>query len=511
MMPLLVRLKLTYRIARIRPYGWSLALVAAATILGFPVHTAVSPVNLVMLYLAAVVIAALYLGRGPSMLAASLGVLCFDFFFVPPYFTFAIEQAEFLFTFAVLFVVGVIVSTLTARVREEANAARRHEAQTVALYRFSRELAAAATFEQIFQAIFSHICQTFGCDVIIFLRQTDDVVLHASSPQLKVSPLEKDIANVALQTGQPAGYGTTIFSDVPMRYVPLKTGERVIGILAVRPAGDETLLNPEMQRLLDSFAAQGALALERAQLAEQARRIEMLQATEKLQTALLNSISHDLRTPLASITGSLSSLQEEAVDLDKETRQSLIENAREEAERLNRLVGNLLDMTRIEGDALKVALEPSDVQDLIGSALQRLKGRIKTRSVSVDLAPDLPLVPMDFVLMVQVLCNLLENALKFSGPDQPIEISARVESNCLALRVKDRGIGIPPQDLERVFGKFYRVQRPDGVVGTGLGLAISKGIVEAHGGRIFAARRQGGGTELAVLLPLTPAGNCPKV
>jgi two-component system sensor histidine kinase KdpD len=254
--------------------------------------------------------------------------------------------------------------------------------------------------------------------------------------------------------------------------------------------------------LLDAFASQAALAIERAQLAEQARQAEVLQATEKLQTALLNSISHDLRTPLVSITGALSSLQEDDVELDEATRRSLVENAREEAERLNRLVGNLLDMTRIEAGALKVAREPCDVQDVIGTALESLDDWLRSRPLTVDVPSDLPLVPMDFVLMAQVLVNLLDNALKYSPPGTPIEVHAYMDGSEAHIQVADRGVGIPPDDLERVFDKFYRVQQPGQVTGTGLGLSICRGIVEAHGGRIWANNRDGGGTAVTVTLPL---------
>jgi len=216
---------------------------------------------------------------------------------------------------------------------------------------------------------------------------------------------------------------------------------------------------------------------------------------------LLNSISHDLRTPLVSITGALSSLREDSIALDEATRRSLVDTASGEAARLNHLVGNLLDMTRVEAGAMRVAQEPCDVQDVIGSALERLEGLLKDRPVKVDLA-NLPLVSMDFVLMVQVLVNLLDNAIKYSAPGTPIDVCARVTNSHYEITVADRGVGIPPEDLARVFDKFYRVQRPDGVIGTGLGLAICKGIVEAHSGNIRAENRQGGGSIFTLTLPL---------
>ncbi|MGE5141385.1 MAG: sensor histidine kinase, partial [Rudaea sp.] len=227
----------------------------------------------------------------------------------------------------------------------------------------------------------------------------------------------------------------------------------------------------------------------------------LLEATEKLQGALLNSISHDLRTPLVSVTGVLSSLQDDGTQLDAGTRKNLIETAREEADRLNRLVGNLLDMTRIQAGAMRVAKEPNEVEDLIGAALEQLSGRINDRVIRVDVPQDL-VIPMDQGLMVQVLVNLVDNALKYSPPESPIDIFARPRDDRVEIEVADRGIGIPPQDRTRVFDKFYRVERPAQVSGTGMGLAICKGIVEAHGGRIEAVPRDGGGTVIRVSLPL---------
>jgi two-component system sensor histidine kinase KdpD len=252
---------------------------------------------------------------------------------------------------------------------------------------------------------------------------------------------------------------------------------------------------------MEVYASQAAVAIERAQLVEQTRQTQVLQATEKLQTALLNSISHDLRTPLVSITGVLSSLQDDGV-LDEAARRNLIDTARGEAERLNRLVGNLLDMTRLEAGALRMKQEPCDLQDVIGSALERLSERVADRPVTLHSDPDLPLIPMDFVLIVQVLANVLDNAIKYSPPAAPIEITASYVGAFAEIAVADRGVGIPHDDLARVFDKFYRVQNPNNAGGTGLGLSICKGIVEAHGGFIVAENRTGGGTIVTIGLPL---------
>jgi two-component system sensor histidine kinase KdpD len=286
--------------------------------------------------------------------------------------------------------------------------------------------------------------------------------------------------------------------------MPLKTARGVVGVLGVKPLDPSSHLSPDQRRLLEAFASQAALAIERAQLAEQARQAQLSQATEELQRALLNSISHDLRTPLVSITGTLTSLEEDDGSMDEGPRRSLITGAREEAERLNRLVGNLLEMTRIEAGALRAAQEPCDVQEVVSAAIDRLANRFEGRPVTIEVPA--VLAPMDFVLMTQVLVNLLDNALKYSPPGTPIGVEAHVVDRTLEMAVTDRGTGIPPEDLERVFDKFYRVHRPESVGGTGLGLAICKALVEAHQGQIYAQNRAGGGIVVTLVLPLDRAG-----
>lgn len=480
-------------------YAWSLLLVAATTAISIPIHRIISATNLVMLYLAAVVTAALYLGRGPAIMASVLGVLAFDFFLTEPRLTLTVADTEYLITFIGLFVVSLVISSLAARSHEQAEVAQRREAQAVALYELSRDLAVTSELEHILRVIVRHVSQTFNRDAAILLPVGDSLQLRSASPGLDLDENELAVAAWAFKQGQPAGHGTDTLPAAMLRYLPLKTAQGVVGVLGVKPITPTSYLAPEQRRLLEAFTSQAALAIERAELAEQARLTQLAQAAEQLQSALLNSISHDLRTPLVSITGALTSLEEEGADLDEVTRRSLIVMAREEAERLNHLVGNLLDMTRIAAGALRTAEEPCDIQEVISAACEQLGERLANRPVTLN-APPL-LAPMDFVLMVQVLVNLLDNALKYSPPDSPIEVAARAVGDTLEITVADRGIGVPPEDLERIFDKFYRVHRPTGISGTGLGLAICKGIVEAHRGRIWAQNRPGGGTVITVVLP----------
>jgi two-component system sensor histidine kinase KdpD len=271
----------------------------------------------------------------------------------------------------------------------------------------------------------------------------------------------------------------------------LKTAHEVVGVLSVSLPNPENGVTGEQRRLLASFSSQAALAIERSQLAEEARRARLLHETEKLQTALLNSISHDLRTPLATITGTLSSLRDDRDLLDEHAQRDLLDSAYEEADRLNRLVGNLLDMTRLEAGAMKISVEVADVEDAIGVALSQLAYRLHHLQVVIDTPDELALVPMDFVLMVQVFVNLLDNAVKYSPARAPITIRIHTAADEMMVEIADRGPGVPAEELDRIFDKSYRLQDQVSITGTGLGLSISKGIVNAHGGRIWARNRDG--------------------
>ena len=483
-------------------YMLGLLLVAAATGLGALVNPYIHPTNLIVIFLLAVVLAAVYLGRGPSIMVSILGVIAFDYFFVPPRLTLAVANTEYLLTFVGLLVVSLVISQLTAMVRGQAEAVQRREVETVELYELGRDLTVAADLDAVTQAAIFHVGQTFSREVAVFIPVNNDLTVYAVSPGLAISDNDKAVATWVFEHGQEAGQGTETLPEASMRYQPLKTTRGVVGVLGVKPIDPSRHLTREQHRTLDTFANQIGLAVERASLAEQARQAEMLEITDKLQTALLNSISHDLRTPLVSITGALSSLADDQIVLDASARRSLIETAVEEADRLNRLVGNLLDMTRLESGAMRFKKEALDIQDVVGSALEELGGRLGNRKIDIDIPSELPLVQLDFVLVERVLVNVIDNALKYSQPETPIEIKAHAAGAFLEIDVADRGTGIPPEDLTRIFDKFYRVQRPDNVSGTGLGLSISKGIILAQGGFIAAENRDGGGTIITISLPL---------
>jgi two-component system sensor histidine kinase KdpD len=403
-----------------------------------------------------------------------------------------------------MFVVALVISGLTVRIRWLGESARHREQRTAALYALSRELASTRGVEPILNAAIRHIKEVFRGQVVVLLpdpggQLLPDTRLDGGFP---LSPTELGVGRWAYEHRQPAGLGTSTLPGASALYLPLTASRGTLGVLGFRPTDPQTLTTPEQVHQLETFVNQTALALERGKLADEAREAQIRIETERLRGALLSSVSHDLRTPLASITGSLSSLSDNH-NLDDATQRELVETALGEAERLNRLVGNLLDMTRLEAGIVRVAKEPYDVQDVIGVSLQEIGSLAEGRQVVVNVPSGMPLVPMDLVLIARVLFNVLDNAIKYSAPGTPIEISARSLDTYVEIEVADRGMGIPEGDLNHVFDKFYRVQRPNHVTGTGLGLSISKGLVEAHGGRIWANKREGGGTAVTLILPLS--------
>jgi two-component system, OmpR family, sensor histidine kinase KdpD len=476
-------------------------LVALITLAGLRIAHIVGGPNLVILYMLAVVFSALRWGRWPALVSAVLSALLFDYFFVPPYRSVAVTDIWYSITLFSLLAVGFLVSILTASAREEARLARKREAHTAALYAFTESLADAGSLEQIVEAIGQHIRDTFRRPLVLLLPERGGLAARFLSDAFILDESEKTAAAWVFENGQPARAGSDMFPAIQAYYLPMRNWRGTVGVLGLHSQGLTESLPADQQQLLGSFVNQAALAITRAQLATEARRAELLQETDKLQKALLNSISHDLRTPLASVTGTLNSLLEDAPLLDISTQRELLETARDEAKRLDRLVRNLLDMSRLESDAVRVRTELCDVQDVVGTALVQLGEAAKQRRVAVLASPQLPLVPMDAVLIVQVIVNLLENALKYSETDSPIEVEARVERDRLHLSVRDRGQGIPDEDLERVFDKFYRCVAPGVARGAGLGLAICKGFIEAHGGKIRVERRPHGGTEATFTLP----------
>lgn len=494
--------KLKAKQNKIVPYFMSIALVAITTFLGGFIRGAIEPANIVIFYLLMVVMTAVWWGRYPAIMTSLLSVLAFDYFLVPPYLTFAVSDVQYVFTFIGLLAVGLVVSALASKTRQQAMDALGREERIAILYRLSKDLAASDSLAAVLHAIRMNVGGIFDCRVAVFLPADHGMTPGSFDHDFPIDEHENTIAAWVFRNGKPAGWGTDTLPASKAHYLPLNTSQGVFGVLGVCFKDDKAGLDPGACNLLSALASQAAVAVQRAKLTEISRQIELIRETEKLQTALLNSISHDLRTPLVTIVGALSSLLQDFSSIAAETRKELLETAYEESGHLNRLVGNLLDMTRVEAGALKMKTKPCELRDVIGASLHLLKDKLEKRNIQMHIPRVLPEILLDFTLMMRVFVNLIDNAIKYSAPDTPIELAVEPLENKVKIEVKDKGFGIPEEDLVRIFDKFYRAVKPRQVTGTGLGLSICKGIVEAHGGQIFAKNNPDKGAAFTVILPL---------
>jgi two-component system sensor histidine kinase KdpD len=486
-----------------RAYGWGAAVVVACTLIARLMWLTFDLSNLIMVYLLGVVLVAMRFGRGPSILASILSVAAFDFFFVEPYLTFAVSDTQYVITFGVMLMTALVISNLTVRIRQQAEAARQREKSTAVLYAMGRELVSTRGIDNITRVVARHIHEVFESDVVVLLPEAEGrVAVRAALPATALNTNEHSVAQWVYDHGQLAGVGTNTLPGADSLYLPLAASRGTVGVLGVRPSLATRFLAPEQLHTLEAFTSQAALAIERARLAEEAEQARVQAETERLRSALLSSVSHDLRTPLAAITGAASSLLESTDTLDASLHSELVQTIYEEAERLNRLVRNVLDMTRLQSGAVTLNKEWQSLEEVVGAALTRMEKMLGDRPLATHLPADLPLVPIDDVLIEQVLVNLLENAVKYTPPGSPIDISAWPDTNTLIVEVADRGPGLPTGEEQRIFDKFYRVQTSQSTSGVGLGLTICRAIVEAHGGRIWAENRSGGGAVFRFTLPL---------
>jgi two-component system sensor histidine kinase KdpD len=485
-----------------RNYVWAALTVVACTLVCSALYVRFDRSNLVMVYLLGVAFVATRFGRGPSLLATTLGVAAFDFFFVPPYLTFAVADTQYVVTFAVMLVVGLLVSTLAARVREQAEAARQREKRARTLYALSRELAGARRPEDVASVASRHVAELFRGAAAVLLPGPDGSVDTHFSPAeaIGASANEQAAADWVFQHGRPAGLGTDTVRDAAALYLPLRGDGATLAVLRVRPHETLLPLAPEQMDLIETLAHVAAGALQRVKLAQESEAARVAAESERLRSTLLSSVSHDLRTPLAAITGAASSLLQEPTP-DSHVRRELTATVYEEAERLNRLVTNLLDMTRLEAGAPRLNRDWQSLEEIVGSAVAQLERKLVGRAVTTELASDLPLLFVDATLVERVIVNLLENALKYAPGATPIELAARFDraAGAVTVEVRDEGPGLPPGSEQRLFEKFERGHAQPG--GFGLGLAICRAIVSAHGGRIWAENQQPRGARFAFALP----------
>ena len=468
-------------------------------------------VNIAMVYLLAVVLLAARYGRGPAIATSVLGVAAFDFFFVPPQLTFAVSDVQYLITFAIMLTVGLIISGLTASVRLQARVAGHRERRTALLYAMSRELAATRGLERMASVAVHHVSEVFDSQVVVLLPDAVGRVRYPRGESIAGSLHGADlgIAQWVQDHGLPAGLGTDTLPGSEALYLPLKGAHTVLGVLGVLPANARRVLLPEQFHLLETFAGQVALALERAQLAEHAQRASIDAETEGLRNALLASISHDLRTPLAVIAGASSSLAERGEQLPASERAALARSIYGQSRQMGDLVAKVLEMTRLEAGGIALERDWHALAEIVGSVLRRLAERLAAHPVRVELAADLPLARVDATLVEQVFANLLENAAKYTPAGTAITLRAKVEGGEFLVAVEDDGQGLPPGDPEQLFAKFKRGANEGAIGGVGLGLAICRAVVRLHGGRIWAERRPEGGTAFRFTLPLEEAPHVP--
>jgi two-component system, OmpR family, sensor histidine kinase KdpD len=486
------------------PYAISTGFVTAALGVALLISQFVDLDNISLVFLAAVLASAARYGAGPSVFTALLSVLCYDFFLLPPLYTFTIADPANVVALFFFMIVALLTSSLTARTRAQAVTAQLRAKTMDELCSFSKKLAVIVKLDDLLWVTAHQIASMLKVELVLLTPEDGTLALRAGFPLEEPDPADLAVAKWCWDHNQPAGRGAATLPGAKRLFMPLRTVRGAVGVLGINRKTPGPLFTPDERRLLDALADQAAVAIERTQLAEDINDARVLAATERLRSSLLTWISHDLRTPLASIMGTITSLRTFGELYDDRTRDEMLATAQDEGERLNRFVANLLDMTRLDSGAVELLREIIDLSDVVGSALRRCETMLAGHRVAVELAPDLPMFPLDFMLMEQVLINLVDNAAKYAPEGSAIEITGQHDGRHVVIEVRDEGPGIPVSDLERVFDKFYRVhsscrQR----AGTGLGLAICRGFIEAHGGTIVAANRPDrSGTVFAIRIPV---------
>lgn len=491
--------------ARVRRAEWvfGVGTVALCSLAMIPFRPTLMLRESALVYLLGIVLVASRTSRSPALAATILSVAAFDFLFVPPVNFFSFVNPRHLFTDAVMFAVGYITSRLTLRIREQAAAAIQRERQTATLYSLSRELAGNSGTDLLGAIAVRHVEQVVPARAALLLLEP---AAPLGTPPGAAAEEGPDAAAMrrALETGETAGRGTTGYPDADALYLPLRTAHGTLGVLRLTPLADAPLLDGTRMSLLEAFTPQIAMALERAALAEKARRAALKAEREAMRSTLLSSISHDLRTPLASIVGAATALQQGNGLLAPAARGELLQTIAEESEHLDAIVRNVLALTQLESVMAPLKTELQSVEELVAAAVDRLGPRLDGRALDIAIPEDLPLVPCDPILIGLVVTNFLENALRHTPPASRLEIAALDDGVAVRVELRDRGPGIDPGDEERIFEKFTRGRGHSG--GLGLGLAICRAIVLAHGGSISAANRPGGGAVFSFTLPTEPRG-----
>jgi two-component system, OmpR family, sensor histidine kinase KdpD len=491
-----------------RPYLMSLLIAGISLGAATMVRPWFGVENVDLVFLTAVVLVAVRYGLWPSLLASVAASLAYNFFFLPPIYTFTITDPTNVAAFFFFMLIAILVSNVAGRVRTQADTAIGRIRTTEQLYAFSRKLAGTATLDDVLWATAYQTALMLKVRVVLLLPEEGVLTVKAGyPPEDELDKGDLAAANWAWSNDRPAGRGSDTLPGAKRLFLPMRTGRGLIGVIGIDDDRTGPLLTPDQRRLLDALVDQGALAIERVLLVEDMDRVKRTVESERLRSALLTSISHDLKTPLASVLGAASTMRDLASNLSDSEKRDLLTTVIDESERLNRFIANLLDMTKLESGAVVPNTALHDVGEIVGSALRRASKILARHKVSLELSADLPMLELDAVLFEQVLFNLLDNAAKYSPPDTTISIRSFRDRDSVSLQIADEGEGIPPTELESVFDKFYRAQKGDHVrPGTGLGLAISRGFVEAMHGRITAANRpERSGAVLTVRMPI-PSG-----
>ncbi|HEY1748374.1 MAG TPA: sensor histidine kinase KdpD [Xanthobacteraceae bacterium] len=473
------------------PYLAAVVAIAAALGFGMLIETWVGIGNVDLVFLTAIVVIAVRFGLWPSLFASVVSALAYNFFFLPPIYTLTITDPANLIAFGLFTLVAIIVSGVAARGRTLAMAALERARTTESLYSFSRKLAGAGTLDDVLWAMAYQTALMLRVRVVLLLPEAGTITVKAGYPPEDILD-EADIAAAkwAWENDRSAGRGSDTLPGAKRLFLPMHTGRGAIGIMGIDSDKPGPLFTPDQRRLLDALRDQGALAIERVRLVEEMDRVERAAETDRLRSALLTSISHDLKTPLAAVLGAASTLRDLGGKLGDAEKADLLATIIDESERLNRFIANLLDMTKLESGAIAPNVALHDLGEIVGSALRRASRILSHHQVELELAPDLPMLELDAVLFEQVLFNLLDNAAKYAPPETTVRIQSWRNDNAVSLQILDEGSGIPTADLDHIFDKFYRAQKIDQVrAGTGLGLAISRGFVEAMHGTIIAANR----------------------
>jgi two-component system sensor histidine kinase KdpD len=485
-------------------YAWAAAISIVCTAVAWVMDPYFESANIVMIYLLGTTVAGLRLGRRPSVLTTVLNVLFFDFFFVPPRFHFAVSDAQYVVTFAVMLMIGLVIGTLMSSVRQQTRVAGARERRTALLYAMSRELAGTRDSASMARVAVKHVAEVFECRATVLFRDANGKLEYPRERPMAGSFLGADlaVAQWVADHGRRAGLGSDTLPAAPALYLPLDSGRETLGVLAVLPTNRRRVLLPEQRHLLETFAGQIALAVERARLAEAAEGARVAAEAESLRNTLLASISHDLRTPLAVMAGAGSALATRGASLDEATRMALAHSIETKAREMSDLVSNVLDLTRLDAGEIALRRQPEHLDELVGAALHQYEGRLAEHPVEIRIPSDLPALFVDAPLVVQVFGNLFDNAAKYTPRGTHIQVSAASDGPFVRVTVDDDGPGLPPGDPAELFEKFRRGEREATVVGAGLGLAICRAIVHAHGGTIEARRRPERGTRFELTLPI---------